>query len=136
MNELKEWIIGKIKHKDIFTRKLKDIKEDKDFLLIEYIDKKSQVFIMPELDVGELSPEKDYSTEIITLNSKENFDILLKQWKKLAKIENLKIFFVNPKLEHDNFWIINPYIHNMITDKGSLKQGLTALFNSIEPVCD
>jgi hypothetical protein len=129
-SKLKEWIIGRIKHQDLFTRKLKNITEKEEKILVDYIDKKATVQILVELDAKKMY--KDDNLEIITLNTNKNLSALIKDWNKFSKNKNLKIFFVNPKLQHDNFWILKPYVHNMITDKNSLRQGLKALFSTVE----
>ena len=138
--KLKEWIIGRIRHQDLFTKKLKDINDsDEERILVDYIDKKSLVLIMPDLDIEKLlknrKAEKDFSNvELITLNKKKNLSYLIKNWDEFSKISSLKIFFVNPRQDHSNFWIINPAVHNMITEKKALRPGLNSLFSSVEEV--
>ncbi|MFP4111976.1 MAG: hypothetical protein ACLFPQ_03240 [Candidatus Woesearchaeota archaeon] len=132
---LKDWITQRIKHQDLFTGKLKKINEKTEFHLVaEYKDKDSEIIITSKLDPKELKSIKDKQAiiEIITFNTKANFNHLLKEWKEYIKHDNLKIFFVNTKIHHDNFWVIKPKVHDMITEKTNLKKGLESLFNSVE----
>lgn len=131
--KLREWLVSRVRHQNLLTGNLKSIKKSLDEKMVaDYGSKKVELLIMPELDPEKINDKKD--TEIATLNSKKNFDILVKKWKKLSEIKGLKLYFVNPKLETDNFWALKPYVHSMISEKSALKQGLKALFNSVEKV--
>ena len=134
VENLKLWAIERIKYKDIFFKKLKNIDDSNDnFILVEYNNSSTLVLVMKDLDVENIR-NKDAESDlidVIVLNSESNFDLLIKKWDILAKINNLKIHFVNPKLKENNFWIINPSIHNKIIEQNTLKKGLRTLFESV-----
>lgn len=131
--KLKDWITQRIHLQDVFSKKLKEIKEEEDSeLRIEYKDKTTKVHIMPFLKI----PKKKSKgpSQIITLNTKENLDSLIENWKDFSEIDNLKLIFVNPRIKENNFWTINPKLHNIITEKKALKKGLNTLFKSVKRV--
>ncbi|MBT4824969.1 hypothetical protein HN695_01830 [Candidatus Woesearchaeota archaeon] len=133
--ELKEWLIMFIKHRDMFHRKLQSISE-KDFLVIaEFKDKTHYYAILPRIfdDLNQITSDyKDKHISIITLNTKDNLKQIIKDWDKLSKLQMLSLFFVNPNASAEKKWIIYPFTHNRITEPSSLKLGLTTLFESIE----
>ena len=58
------------------------------------------------------------------------------RWKKLSQLPKLNIYLVNPLSEPDKKWIIAPYVHNRICDNQSLKLGLKAMFETVEPLTE
>ena len=71
---------------------------------------------------------------IVTLNSKENFDMIIKNWHKLISFKFLNIIFANPFSALDKKWVIFPYTHHKICDESSLENGLRAMFEMVEPI--
>ena len=69
---------------------------------------------------------------IVTLNSKENFGAMLKNWNKLIDFKFLNIIFINPFSETDKKWIVFPCTHNKICDESSLESGLKSIFETVE----
>ena len=64
----------------------------------------------------------------------KNLDELYDNWDKYASIVSLKVYFINPSSSLEKKWVISPYVHSKISDKSSLKAGLNALFETVEPV--
>jgi hypothetical protein len=131
--ELKEWIKGFIKHKDIFTNSIIEIKDFDDDFLVKYKDK--EIFFYVSDSLSEVLKRMQNSiVSIATLNTKANFDTLIQNWHTLTKDETLTIYFVNPNSKTENKWIIRPAIHNKIADEDTLKVGLESMFNTVEIV--
>ena len=136
---LADWAIKFIKNKDIIAKKIEQIENRKDGfdLYVKYKDKEQYVIIAPKIiDMGSIIQRlnNDFYFSIVTLNSKGNFEIILKSWSKLINFKFLSLIFVNPFSELDKKWIVFPYIHNRICDESSLESGLKAMFNMVEPI--
>ena len=130
---IREWTVGYVKHRDILTKNIIDIKEEPDRVIVKFKDKEQVFLIRPTVDdslVEEI--KKDENISIVVLNSKENLNFLIKNWSKLIKFEKITIFFINPFSELDTKWFISPYVHNRICDKDSLKLGLKTMFETVE----
>jgi predicted lipase len=137
INVLKEWVVSYVKHRDMITKSIVNIKEDQDKVIVKFKDKEKVFLIMPIVNDSVIEKiNKDKNTGIIILNSKENLGFLIDNWKKLVKFENLKFFFVNPFSEPDKKWFISPYIHNKICDEDSLKLGLKTMFETVETITE
>ncbi|MBT4540697.1 hypothetical protein HOC35_04235 [Candidatus Woesearchaeota archaeon] len=133
-DELKEWLILFLKHKDLFYKKIVDIKEKDGILIVEQKENTQYFAILPHLDVVDklLDDYKDKQICIVTFNTKPNFDIIINSWKKLSELPMLCIYFVNPNSSTEKKWIIYPFTHSKITEHSALKQGLMTLFESVE----
>ncbi len=134
---VKEWAIGYVKHRDILTKNIIDIKEEPDRVIVKFKDKEQVFLIRPTADdsfIQEISRDKDIG--IVMINSKENLDLLIKSWSKLIKFEKLTLFFINPFSELDIKWFISPYVHDKICDNDSLKIGLKTMFETVEPITE
>ncbi len=136
---LVDWAINFIKNKDIVAKKIEKIENNKDGFdfFVKYKDKEQYFIIAANIaDIGSIIQKlNDYSYfTIVTLNSKENFDSMLKNWSKLANFKFLSIIFVNPFSGLDKKWIIAPYTHSKISDESSLKNGLKSMFDMVEPI--
>ena len=136
---LDEWTINFIKNKDIVAKKIEQIENGKDGfdLYIKYKDREHYYIIVPNLvDIDSITQRINdkFHFTIVTLNSKESFDALLKNWNKLVNFKFLSIIFVNPFSEIDKKWIIVPYTHHKICDESSLQIGLKAMFETVEPI--
>ena len=136
---LVDWVINFVKNKDIISKKIEHIENGKyGFdLYVKYRDKE-QYFIITlsinDLDaiIGKINASVYFA--IVTVNSKRNFEILLKNWNKLANFRFLSLTFVNPFSKLDKKWIIFPYTHNKICDESSLENGLKSMFEMVEPI--
>lgn len=128
MNDLLEWTENYLKNRDLSVRKIVSMKTDEKNNLIDvkFKDKSVKHHILPVLSEQTLTGTG--SRVIVSLNSKENFDFLIKNWGKISKIKDFSILFVN--LKHNDKWLINPYVHSMIADPESLESGLKTMFDA------
>jgi len=134
---LREWAVGYVKHRDILTKNIVDIKEEQDMVIVKFRDKEQIFLIRPTADdpvTEEINKEKNIC--VVMLNSKENFNFLINKWNKLIKFEKLTLFFVNPFSDPDKKWFISPYVHNKICDKDSLNLGLKTMFETVESITE
>lgn len=136
---LVEWAVNFVKNKDLIAKKIEQIENEKDGfdLYVKYKDREQYFIIIPKIaDIDSIIQRlnNNYYFSIVTLNSKENFDAVLKNWHKLADFKFLNIIFVNPFSELDKKWIVFPHTHNKISDDSSLKNGLKAMFETVEPI--
>lgn len=126
-DRLKDWAIHFLKHKDIFQKNLKEIKEDESGFIAEFNSKTEKYVIQDNLEFENI-PKEEY-TCYVTLNTQKNFAKLLSEWRILISFPKLKIIFVE-KISNGKHWIISPYLHDKISDKASLKTGLKSLYEA------
>lgn len=132
-NELKEWLVLFLQHKNIFQKKIVKIEEKEGFVIVEYKDHLHYFAILPNItNVSFLDSYKDKHISIITYNTKDNLNTLISEWSKLAEFSMLSVYFVNPHSNTDKKWIIYPFTHHRISEHGALKLGLQTLFESVE----
>ena len=131
---VREWVVDYLKHRDLVQGKIEQIKEEENAVIVKYVDKESSFLIIPKIeDINViLNNDKEKHLDIIVLNTKENFNIMVRNWNKLKDYKNLKIMFVNPNSPLEKKWIISPYFHSKICDDSSLKQGLKSMFETVE----
>ena len=134
-----EWTENFLKNKDILTKKIVSIERNKGGfdLFIKYKDREQYVSVVVELKnldsiINKIN-NNSYFT-IVALNSKENFEALLKNWKRLVDFKFLSIMLVNPFSGLDKKWIIFPYTHHKICDESSLELGLKSMFETVEQI--
>jgi len=141
-SNLADWTINFLKNKDILLKKISSIDKDskESDLIVSYKDsKKHHFFILENLnDINQLLDkfEYDFYFSIITINSKENLDILLENWEKLSPFENLTIYFVNPFSLLENKWVVQPHTHDKVSEPESIKSGLKTLFSSVDNITE
>jgi len=137
VNVLKEWAVSYVKHRDMITKNIVNIKEEQDKVIVKFKDKEKVFLIMPIVNSSVIEKiNKGKNTGIIILNSKENLDFLIYNWKKLVKFQKLTFFFANPFSELEKKWFISPYVHNKICDENSLKLGLKTMFDTVETITE
>ena len=138
---LLDWTINFVKNKDAVAKKIEKIENGGDDfdLFVKYKDREQYFIIAPNIDDMNLIIQKinnDSYFSIITLNSKQNFAIILDNWNKLINFKFLNIIFVNPFSDLDKKWIIFPYTHQKICDESSLRTGLKSMFDMVEPIVE
>lgn len=136
---LVEWTINFLKNRDILAKKIEKIEKGKDGfdLYVKYNDREQYAIVAPQLkDMDSIIKKirNDSYFSIVTLNSKGNFDAVLKSWDRLVGFKFLNIIFVNPFSESDKKWVIFPHTHHKICDEGSLETGLKSMFAMVEPI--
>lgn len=133
--ELKDWLKGYVKHRDVFLKSIQLIDDNEDGFTVKFKDRETIYIIIPTLtDLNAIieKSEEQLQTVIAVLNIKKNLDFLILNWHKLDSDPNLTFFFINPDSKKDLCWIIRPYQHSKIADEDSLKTGLLALFESVD----
>lgn len=133
---LKAWIIEYSKGKDALTKQITAIKEQEQNadVLIEGSVKNQYVIIQPQLaGLSKLDLLKDKHILLVTANTRENMDFLIKNWTSFIQYPHLCVYFVNPKSSTDKRWIIFPATHEKITERRALKKGIESLFTTVEP---
>ncbi|MBI2656707.1 hypothetical protein HYX03_03135, partial [Candidatus Woesearchaeota archaeon] len=113
------WTIGFIKNKDIISKKIERIENGKDGfdLYVKYKDREQYFIISPNIaDIDAIIQRLNNNSyfSIVTLNSRENFNIFIKSWHRLISFKFLNIIFVNPFSETDKKWIVFPYTHQRV----------------------
>lgn len=137
---LLDWTINLIKNQDILTKKINEIKRNEnDFdFSVEYKDANETFFIVKpsikHIDEVLEKVNKDLHFRIITLNNKDNLDIVINNWKKLIEYKFLSVYFINPFSQLDKKWIIYPHTHHKICDESSLELGLKSMFDMVEQI--
>ncbi len=130
MNDrLKEWAKEFIKHRDMFQKKLKEIKDTDTGFVAHSKDKDERFIVQETLDFDGIP--KDENVCYVTMNNQKNFNKLLAEWKILVSFKGLKIIFVE-KISTGKHWIVNPHIHDKISEKSSLKSGLKSLYDNVK----
>ncbi len=125
-----EWMEKYLVSRDAFTKKIQSIERKENTLKVNRKDEEEIVIIMPDLDYV----KPDGKTTIVSLNNRANIDHLVDNWTRFAQLGNLKIYFINPFSTTDKKWVINPHIHSKICDESTLRQGLLAMFETVEPL--
>jgi hypothetical protein len=128
INDFLEWSVNYFKHKDIFEKKLRNIKEKENCLILEYKDKKDFVINTIQLNSKSIEQIKNttkYNKKYLVCDKNEdNLEFLIKNWNNFL-IDNVMIIFIN--LNSNQKFIINPKVHNMIA-KGNIKKSVETLF--------
>jgi len=136
---LVDWTVNFLKNMDLLAKKIEKIEVGKDGfdLHIKYKDRDQHIAVVPRIeDISNLIQKinnKAYVT-IVTLNSKDNFNMVVKNWSKWVGFKFLNIMFVNPFSETDKKWIIFPHTHQKISDQSSLETGLKSMFSMVEQI--
>ena len=133
---LEDWVINLIKNKDLFAKQIEKIEKKDLNILVIYKTKKQLFLIKPFISdmkntISEINKAEDFIA-LVTFNTKENFDIIFKNWSSLNKNPKFSIYFINPFSKFEKKWIIYPHTHERITEKTAIKKGLLALFNTVE----
>tara|TARA_B100000315_G_C14539047_1_gene569933 strand:- start:1009 stop:1455 length:447 start_codon:yes stop_codon:yes gene_type:complete len=129
-----DWAKHFFKHKDVLTKTIEDIKETDSGLHISKKDMDMEVIVKPVVeDVEKLSIDKDKKYSLIFLNNKENFEKIVSEWNTLKMFPLLTIYFINP-FSPEQKWVIQPHVHDRISDRESFKSGIKSLFETVEEI--
>ncbi|MBI2660544.1 hypothetical protein HYX07_05260 [Candidatus Woesearchaeota archaeon] len=136
---LSEWTVNFIKNKDIIAKKIESIENGKNGfdLYVKYRDREQYFIIAPIIsNIDSIIQKIDNNAHytIVMLNSRENFNAIVKDWHKLVSFKFLSIIFVNPFSELDKKWMVFPYTHHKVCDESSLEKGLRSMFEMVEPI--
>ena len=136
---LTDWTIQFVKNKDVVAKKIEKVENGKDGfdLYVKYKDREQYFIIAPEIiDISTILKRVNNNAyfSLVTLNSRQNFEIILKNWSSLISFKFLNIIFVNPFSELDKKWIVFPHTHHKVCDENSLETGLRSMFDMVEPI--
>ena len=136
---LTDWTIQFVKNKDVVAKKIEKVENGKDGfdLYVKYKDREQYFIIAPEIiDISTILKRVNNNAyfSLVTLNSRQNFEIILKNWSSLISFKFLNIIFVNPFSELDKKWIVFPHTHHKVCDENSLETGLRSIFKMVEPI--
>jgi hypothetical protein len=133
---LRDWIVEYVKSKDLLIKQITAIKQDEQNcdVVVEGTVKSQYIIVNPALgDLGSLDALKDKHVVLVTANTKENMEALIKNWDRLIQYPHLSVYFVNPNSSLDKRWVIFPATHARITERSALRKGLESLYATVEP---
>ena len=132
-----EWFIRFLENKDVVRKNIVSIDPNKNGfdLVVNYKDKTVNFILQVNLEITILEKiNKNGHFGLIVLNNVENLRFVYLNWKKLAEIMFLRLYFINPFSQKDKVWTLFPHIHDSICDKSSLETGLKSMSEMVEPV--
>ncbi|HII64357.1 TPA: hypothetical protein HA280_02430 [Candidatus Woesearchaeota archaeon] len=137
---LKEWMMQFIKSRDAFFRKIAEISNHGDELLVKYKDGREQR-VLTIIDFSKASSAlegcgQDTHVAIATLSNRKNKDALAAQWKSLASYPFLTLYFVNPYSSGEKKWALMPHVHQKVCDNTHLMQGFLSLSETVEDITE
>ncbi len=137
-SELREWTVIFLRTRDILPKKIEKITEDDDRVTVLYKDGRKEVYLIKglELSTKDIAVDSADSIVLVCYNTVSNLDFVVREWNILVEMQKLRIVFVNPSSRHQRRWMLTPYIHNKIADTANLKNGLMAIFETVEPVIE
>ena len=130
--QLIEWIIRYVKHRDLIKKNLIDYKILKNHIEFEFKDKNHIYNICENFNDEILKEVSDKYITFVVLNKMTNLNFLVNKWENFLKFSKISIIFVHPSSNQS--WTVCPYIHNRIAEHKKLKSGLIGLFDSIKSV--
>ena len=137
---LSEWAINFVKNRDVLAKKIETISKENSSVSVKYKDGNKSLFVIkPSIsDVEDFleNRDKDENLCIITLNNKNNLEIMIKNWKKLVGYKFLSIYFINPFSQLDKNWVLFPHTHHKICDEQALETGLKSMFSMVEQITE
>ncbi len=127
MTDLKQWIVQHLKYRDLLKKEIIEIIPDPEKKWDFIVKKQSGIQHIKITPSFAIPQEPAENTILVTENTENNIQTLLKEWDQFITIPTLQIYFVGPQ---ENYWIINPYTHNKITEKASLVQGIKSMYET------
>ncbi|MHA1918014.1 MAG: hypothetical protein ACTSUV_06875 [Candidatus Ranarchaeia archaeon] len=126
---LVEWTKQYIKYRDIFFKKLVEIRKIKEGLEVEFKDNTVFYFVFEDLKDSLFATINRKENKVIVCNYKiHNMDFLVEAWNKFIEIDNLMLIFAEPK--HGKKLLINPMAHSKIADPEKIKEGLHSMYEA------
>ena len=129
-------MVRHIRNKDLLFRRIADVREVEDFILVTMKDSGVRAYLVEPFvpDMGILSPLNNHDCcFLVCYNTPENLDFLIVNWDALVKFKrNFCMIFVNPFSTTDKKWAVYPATHDIITERPALKSGLQVLFSTVD----
>ena len=136
MKLLKEWALEYLKAKDAFVKQIKNIEENTKEcdVMLHYETHDRCVLVQDTIDADSVVKKAAAQpTYVVVPNTKENVELLLKNWDGFKEHKQLCFFFVNPNSKTEQKWMVYPSTHDSITEKNALRKGIESLFLTVEP---
>lgn len=125
-----DWTEAYLKYKDSIHRKILKMEKSGNNLVCDLKDGSHQKYLCID-DLSSLSVSDLNGFRVSCLNTKKNLDWVIKNWQEI-KVSDAVFLFANPKKAAH--WSVNPKLHDSISDKTAIKQGLKSLFESVPEV--
>jgi len=122
-----EWTEQYIRFKDAMKKNIKEIRTEKNKLIIKEKNEEKEYLIEEKLDKT-IENLKEKKQIIVCLNTKENLNTLINKWDEVKNKKKLTIIFV--QLETNDKWLIQPHTHDKISE--NISEGLKTLYESIK----
>lgn len=128
MEELINWTIEFVKHRDIWNKNLESYSVDKHIISFKFKNSNQNYIVLSDL-TDECVKFKDLSDSkgIVCLAKKSNLKFLLNKWSEF-KQKSAVVIFVD--LNTSSKLLINPFIHSKICDDSALESGLASLYEN------
>ena len=137
LESIKEWYIHYINNRNIILKKIDNLDDSQDNIIISYKDgsRETAVIIKDITSIYAIIKELKAIEKItiVILNKKNHINIMIKEWEKLLNYKKLTIMFVNQNSTNEKKWMIKPFIHDRITEKPALRSGIISLANNVDP---
>lgn len=135
MQLIRQWLIPYLRAKDAVHKNIANLTEDAenaDVVVELKTGTKKYYFIRPKLSAEEAANlAQGKEAVIVTMNTKDNLNILITAWQKLL-VPKLSIVFVNPDSVGEKQWTVYPAVHDRVTEKESLRRGLESMAAMVE----
>jgi hypothetical protein len=133
--ELRAWAVQSLRARSIFSQAGHAIEERTEGfdIIIRKPEGIQYCLIQERLDAEAiLARAEGRRLLVITANTRENLEELIRQWSRLVPLQGLTVMLANPHAAGDQRWAVAPAIHHLITEPASLRRGLQTLFEGVE----
>lgn len=95
----------------------------------------SECYVLPSLaGIGEDVVKR--AGIVVALSNEVNIRVVCRMWPLFSANAGLLLIFANPFSSSEEKWLLKPHLHDRVSDKGSLLQGLKAMAELVEPVSE
>lgn len=134
---LMDWFIRYLKNRDLYFKKIAEIKEDGNIVIVEQKDSKSinnHVYSFSHDLESEIKNLTEDHKGIVIYNTRENFKFILDNWQRLVDMGDLTVYLVNPFSKLEKKWILKPFIHGRVSEPEAIKTGLKTMYETVDPI--
>ncbi|MFH1181890.1 MAG: hypothetical protein V1702_02945 [Candidatus Woesearchaeota archaeon] len=129
---LKEWAMRYVKNRVSSLEGIIATEEQGNSIIMRRKDGSATYVVEPVFDIK--TAKKGIT--IVALSNSTNIDAIAKNWGTLSKLKGMKIILANPFSTQEERWSISPEIHNRICDRKTLKLGLKAMAELVDPITE
>lgn len=137
---LMNWIVRYVKNKDLILKKIVDVTLDSGGVSVKnksgQISRYVVLLSLASLESVVSSQPKDCELCVITINSKDNMNFLVKKWDFAVSNSFLTVIFVNPFSDLDEKWVVKPSIHARICEKKNLARSFSSISETVNLIDD